>query len=478
MLKKIKLTKHKNFNFFLLGVIGCIFLFLLYLSIPVLYNYKILQIQLEDKINKEFEINIKVSKEIKYRMFPKPHLIIANSELHLNKKDESNKISNLKKIIVNLSFLNLINQKNLEIKKIEFIDSIFEIKHQDWINVKKLLKKKLSNKKILIKNSKIFYKNEEKTIAIILINKLKLQFIDKKSINEVVGYGNVYNSDFEIAWKRDFNNPYSTNLNFNFIELGFKFNDSFQRDDKITSQYNGKNIISFPRSNFKTSYKFQKDSITFLSDTLQVGQIKGDYNGKINYKPFNFDFSFNLKQVNLDQLLDKNFLYFFLNKLSIFYNENFNGLIKININPLKTNNKLFNSIEMIVRFQNDNIQILQLNLISNIYGVMNINGTVEQQGNLKYNIKFNVKNLRKLYSKFQIQKKYRYDFKNFSLKGSFNNNLRKILFKEFYIDDIKRDDDLKFINEFLKDYSKNNELSSINFLEFKKIITYLITEAK
>ena len=75
-----------------------------------------------------------------------------------------------------------------------------------------------------------------------------------------------------------------------------------------------------------------------------------------------------------------------------------------------------------------------------------------------------------------MPKKYRYDFQNFSLKGNHFNDQQKITLNEFAIDKIKSEEKLNYLNNFIKDYLKNNELSTINFLEFKKIVNDLIFE--
>jgi hypothetical protein len=107
---------------------------------------------------------------------------------------------------------------------------------------------------------------------------------------------------------------------------------------------------------------------------------------------------------------------------------------------------------------------------------MNLNGILDEQKNLKFDIYYNIKNLRKLYSKFQMPKKYRYDLQNFSLKGNHLYDRQKITLNEFAIDKIKSEEKLNYLNNFIKDYLKNNELSTINFLEFKKIVNDLIFE--
>ena len=70
----MKKFKYINFKILLLFFIGIIFSSLIYLSIPVIYDYKKLKIDIEKKISKEFNVKIEFTKDIKYRIFPYPYL--------------------------------------------------------------------------------------------------------------------------------------------------------------------------------------------------------------------------------------------------------------------------------------------------------------------------------------------------------------------------------------------------------------------
>ena len=61
--------------FFTLGI---------YLSIPVLFNYKSIENIIESKFYSDFNINLNINGDIKYQLLPKPHLLISDSSLSVS----------------------------------------------------------------------------------------------------------------------------------------------------------------------------------------------------------------------------------------------------------------------------------------------------------------------------------------------------------------------------------------------------------
>ncbi|MBC8295397.1 MAG: hypothetical protein H8E55_06325, partial [Pelagibacterales bacterium] len=66
------------------------FLYLLYLSIPSLYDTGRVQKVLSDKLLANFDLNISLSTDITYRMLPQPHFSIKDSKLFTVKSNISN----------------------------------------------------------------------------------------------------------------------------------------------------------------------------------------------------------------------------------------------------------------------------------------------------------------------------------------------------------------------------------------------------
>ena len=72
MIKKLKVSVFVKFIFLLVAL--CI-LFGIYLSIPVLFNYKSIENIIESKFYSDFDIKLNINGDIKYQLLPKLSLI-------------------------------------------------------------------------------------------------------------------------------------------------------------------------------------------------------------------------------------------------------------------------------------------------------------------------------------------------------------------------------------------------------------------
>ena len=96
MIKKLKVTIFAKIIFLLIAL--C-FLFGIYLSIPVLFNYKSIENIIESKFYSDFDISLNITGDIKYQLLPKPHLLISDSSLSIDEKTHTKisfNINNLK----------------------------------------------------------------------------------------------------------------------------------------------------------------------------------------------------------------------------------------------------------------------------------------------------------------------------------------------------------------------------------------------
>ena len=85
MIKNLKLSIFVKFIFLLIVLF---FLLGIYLSIPVLFNYKSIESIIERKFYSNFNINLNINGDIKYQLLPKPHLLISDSSLSINENNE------------------------------------------------------------------------------------------------------------------------------------------------------------------------------------------------------------------------------------------------------------------------------------------------------------------------------------------------------------------------------------------------------
>ena len=86
----MKTKKTNNLKLFLI-LITSLFVIIIFLSIPNLYNYKSLENRIEKQFFSEFNIELEILGEISRQNFPQPHLVIKKTNLRLNQNNSEKK---------------------------------------------------------------------------------------------------------------------------------------------------------------------------------------------------------------------------------------------------------------------------------------------------------------------------------------------------------------------------------------------------
>ena len=115
------------------------FLYLLYLSIPSLYDTGRVQKVFNNKFLTDFNLNISLSTDISYRILPQPHFLIKDAKLFYKKSNLPNEIGHIKELKIYISKKNFFNKNNIEILKVELNKSNFFIMKNDFIFLKNIL---------------------------------------------------------------------------------------------------------------------------------------------------------------------------------------------------------------------------------------------------------------------------------------------------------------------------------------------------
>ena len=166
-----------NFNKYLISFIGILFVYLFYLLLPILYDKSWLQTNIERKLLDEFKINISTSSNISYRILPAPHFLIKDSKLLIVGAEKQKSIAEIKNLKIFLTQGNFFNKNNINFKKLFIDDANFYLLSDDFKLLNELKNKNFSNKKIIINNSNIFFKDSlQKIISIIKVDKAILFF--------------------------------------------------------------------------------------------------------------------------------------------------------------------------------------------------------------------------------------------------------------------------------------------------------------
>ena len=80
------------------------FIYLLYLSIPSLYDTGRVQKVLSNKLLEDFSLNFSLSTDITYRILPQPHFSIKDSKLFYKESNVANDIGEIKELKVFTKF--------------------------------------------------------------------------------------------------------------------------------------------------------------------------------------------------------------------------------------------------------------------------------------------------------------------------------------------------------------------------------------
>ena len=408
------------------------FLYLCYLSIPALYNDKIIQKKLENEIESIFNSNSIELENLRYTFFPKPHFNIKDIVIYQNNK-KNLKIAQIKNMNFYISQSNFFKKNDFEIKLIKMINSNIYIRDED--NLKKLLLKSIKNK-IKILKSKIFLQDKNNTtISIVNVKNFRLFFDEKKNHNNLILNGKVFNLPFKLVYNNNFyKNESNLNINFNKIKL------NFENTSRTSDFYTSKNEIRFLNSKFITEINNKKNNNIYevSSNSSKINQTDIFYNGTINIKPFYFDFSFQAENVNLfniiffNKLFENIFKNFFLN------NNNLNGIIKINLDKIKKNN-YFEDGKILLNIKRGDFDLSGSKFVIKNIGMIKIisNQIFLDDGkiSLQLNSEFIINNQEKLYKKFLIPRKNRFNLQNIYFLMDIYPTSREVIFSNFEINE-------------------------------------------
>ena len=444
------------------------FSFLIYLSLPSFYNYESFEKEIQNKILKDFKLNIKNIKGIHYGFSPLPHFIIEESGLYFlnNDKNELAKVKNLK---VYIFLKNLHNIDKIELKKIRFNKVNFNFELTDIKNFYKHLNTNIA-KPIEIRNSNFFYKNEKKEIISISNSKKFDYFIDIKEKQKKINIlGNIFGTNYKFDWIKNFSNPTKTQSNVNFQNPNINIVNSFKKNYQ-DSNVKGISKIKFLNNKTSLIYIFNKNQIKFIESEDKTNiQNKIKLLGNIDLKPFFFNLNLELSNLKFKDVINK--LSFNFNRLSNSAHKNFNGNLNINLNNL--NNKLFENFKINIKFFEEKILLNNPSIdIKNIGKInfLNLN-YFERDGMLflKSKVELKIQDEKEFYQRFQVSKKNR--IKLNKIYFDFENNLDedKYYLSSFYLKDKNKTSDKENLKSDYYEISNLQQLSALIRAEIKRI---------
>lgn len=451
-----KIFQKTDSFYFILIIFSVFFSFIIFLSIPAVFDYKKMSANINNQIESDYSLNLKNSSKFEYRFFPSPHLYVKKTDLSIDNK--SNLISEeIKDLKIFVSILKLYNFKQIKIKKIFIKNANFKFSEDNF----KLFLNNLNTNKtkpLVIKNSKFFYidKNEE-VLIISPIKKINYLFNDKTNQSKLKIDGNLFDTDFDFTWSKDFTKIDESEFKLKFSNPNIILENFIKNngDNKL-----GKLKTFFLNDETDIKYSFNKNSIQLSTNSNNQFSI----NGNIDMKPFYFNIQTTVKETKIKNLINNIFLTFFNYKENI--HPNFSGDLKLVLKDL--NNAYFKS-----GFVNFNFSDSRVKIINNNLNIKNI-GTIIMKNNLFYENKGEIFFVAELEIQIKNQDEF---FRRFSIPIK---NRKKLNFINVLIEKNIDNDNFTLSNLTINEYSTfdfnldtiiNSEKDYFdNFQKFRNII--------
>ena len=449
------------FNKYVIAIISILFIYLFYLLIPLLYDKNWLQNKIIGKLSDEFNISLINSSDILYRILPKPHFLIKNSKITLTEIE-------IVKIFINQN--NFFNKDNLDISEVVIQGANFSLLKDDFKRLTKNNKKRLSNKKIKIENSNIFFKDSlSEVTSIIKVSNATLFFDKKKSLNLFNLKGEVFNIPFTLDYNYAPNSNKSKRMEIVASDLRLKIIDeNLNIGENLTR---GINNISILNSTINTKYDIVNQIIILESSNSKMHNSRISYNGRLAINPFDLDLKINLDNYKVSNLFKSNSIINEIIKSQLLFNKNISIKTSANIRSKKID-EIFHQAEIKLNIVNGRINFDNSIFISDNIGLLEITNSdlFIKNGKLTLiaSLSIDIKDTDRLFSFLNTSKKSRKDIKNVKISIIYDFLSNQIEFKNVKVNDNELSD--KFLN-LIGDFSDNN---ANNLMKSRRLLNELI----
>ena len=460
-----------SFNKYVISFISLLFIYLFYLTIPSLYDKTWVQNTFEKKLIKQFRINFSVSSDISYEILPSPHFIIKNAKIFNNDLNDPKEFSEIKKLKVFIYQKNFFNKDKLKIKKVLIDEANISLQKGDFNFLDNLAEKKFSNKKLYIRNSNLFYKDDNnKTIFIIQIPKFSLFYDDLKFVNKLNLKGEIFNIPFLLNFDKDLNQKKNT-TSISSKKLKIRFENESQKIDKVTKGFNELSILNY---RLFSSYKVDNNNFKFKSRDTKLSSNELEYNGKLNFDPFDLAISIHIDDFKIQNLLDTNSFLIQLLKSGQLFQNNINSRISINASNV-VDLKILDDLKINFNIINGKINFNSSQIVSNKIGNLTLtNSKLNFQSDdliLSGDFNLSVNKSKNFYSFFQTPKNRRKPISNIFFKVNFDISNRNLKLINLKIDGNEANNEMK---NLLNNFNSRQNSKIENVIELKNFVNKIL----
>jgi hypothetical protein len=439
LFEKDKLLKYLSIKRVFVGFIVLFFSIFSYFSAPYLYNSKKLVNNIKSQLLKNLNLDFNLSENYSYSIFPKPNFTFKESSF-------VNKVENLGEIKVYISSKNLIFPNRIKIKDIVFNKMNFHLNKENYNFFRELLINDFSKFTLTIKNSNIFYKNNENEVLFInKINQLKY-FYDFKNLENIFSAENqIFNIPYKVKFRDDkYKKQIISDISFDHFNFKIENYHNYRNLEK-----NGIIKLIHKQRKSEASYNLNKGQFNFdYSDKSNNQNFK--YNGFVNLKPFFSESLGNINKMSLEIFLNPNSILLQLFKTGILNSKNLNISNVLNV---KKTSSLKDLINLVINFRIRD-------------GLIDLNGTkfslsdyvdIKISDSLLYTnennlildtqITININSSDEIYKNFQTPRKYRNEIKKIEFNLNYNFDRMTANLNNVKIDEIINEDVSKVLSE-------------------------------
>ena len=382
----------------ILSSIIVFFTIIIFLSLPVLFNYKSIQNEIENKFFSEFKIKLKILDNISFNVLPRPHLLINRANLDFNSDDEKSAIIKVENLKLYIPTKKIYSKKNIEITDFSLENLILNLKLSDIKDIRNHLYNK-KNKPIKISNLKIFLlDNRNNVILISLLNKINYQLNDSFTAKELKLKGSIFDIRFKSSWKIDYDKPKSSINEIDFKNPNIYVKNLFSYLDN--NDFKGSSSLDFLNENISFNYNYKDEKIQIYSPSNKKNQ-KIKINSNIELDPFYFNGEIIFEEKKISFITDY-ILNLILNADKEFL-ENLDGELKLKL--INIDSKLFNEGEILLFINEGKFKTISTNIKMNNIGILKSNYSyVIREGELYLKTKniLNISNHKELARQFQL----------------------------------------------------------------------------
>ena len=448
-----------TFNKYIITIISLLFAYIFYLLIPLLYDKNWVQNKIVSELNTEFNINLSNFSDISYRILPKPHYLI---------KDSNTTLAEIRELNVFISQNNFFDKESTVINEVVIKKANFSLLIDNFKMFYKNSENKFSEKKIKINNSNIFFKdNLNDVISIIKISNAFLFFNEKNLFNLFDLKGEIFNIPFKLKYQNTLDSQKKIEIEAPDLQLKV-INKSFKIEEDLGR---GINNISILNSFINTKYNIKDQIVIFQSNGSRVSNSKIDYNGQLAINPFDLNLKINLDDYMISNLFKPNSIINEFVKSGLLFNENISVRTLINIKSTKKD-KIFNETKLELKVLNGKISFDNTTLINQNIGLIKVSSSDLFLENdklfLTANLSIDIKNTERLFSFLNTSKKSRKNIKNIKLNMIYDFLSNEIAFKNIKIDDNEVSD------QFLNIVESFNDINSNNLTKSRRLLNKLI----